>query len=74
MYALDGALVLHGKVELILVLVGCLEFEALDAVLLGVVVACAEHIVLVLFEDAILCAMSELRALLVITPVQRVAE
>ena len=74
MDALDGPLVFHGKVELILVLVCGLVLEPIEAVLLGVVVPSAENVVLVLFEDAILCTMGELGALLVVTPVQRVSE
>lgn len=74
MDALRGPLVFHGKVELILVPVGCLLLEPIETVLLRVVVPCAEDIVLVLFEDAILCTMGELGTLLVIAPMQRISE
>lgn len=74
MDALDGALAFHRKVEFILVSVGGLLLEAVDAVLLGVVVARTEDIVLVLFEEAILGAVGELRALLVVAPMQRISE
>lgn len=74
MDAPDGPFVFHRKVELILVLVGGLLPEPMDAVPFCMVVACTKNIVLVLFKNAILGAMSELRTLLVITPMQRVSE
>ena len=67
-------LVRHPKVELILVPVGRLLAQTGEPVLLRVVVSRAEHVVLVLLEDPEPRAVCELRPLLVVPPVQRVAE
>lgn len=74
MDAPHGLFVFHGKVELILVPAGGLVLESVETVLLGVVVACTEDIVLVLFENAILGTMRKLGTLLVVPPMQRIPE
>ena len=74
MHTALGFLPDHGEVEFILVLLGCLLPEAVDAVLLGVVVAGTKNIVLVFFEKAELSAVGELSALLVVATVERVSE
>ena len=74
MHPAPGLLVVHGKVELILVLLRGLLAEPGEAVLLGVVVPGTEDIVLVLLEKAELCPVRELGALLVVAPVEGISE
>ena len=64
----------HGKVELILVARGGLLAQALQAQLLALVIACTQHVVLVLLEQAELLAVRQLRALLVLAAVDDVAQ
>ena len=52
----------------------CFLAQACQAILLGVVVPRAEDVVLVLFEEAELLAVLGLAALLVVAPVEVVAE
>lgn len=65
MDTLDGPLLVHRKVKLVLVSVGSLSPETVEAVLLCMVVACTQYIVLVLFEGTEACSMGELGPLLV---------
>lgn len=67
-------LLVHTKVELILIPYCCFLPQQVDPVLLGVVVACTEDIVFVFLKDTQTGTMGELRTLFVVTSMKRVAE
>lgn len=67
-----GLSVDHTKVELILVLQGCLLLEPLDPVLLGVVIPRSLDVILVLLEQSKLGSIRELTSLFVVSAVDGV--